>query len=85
MDRWTQAAALHRMRALIETEAPHPGDRLPTERALAALLGCSRQTVRAALGRLEAEGEIWRRVGQGTFRGRAPLGHRSRAAFVLGA
>ncbi|WP_375175202.1 FadR/GntR family transcriptional regulator [Pseudooceanicola sp.] len=83
MTRWTQAAVLARMRQEIEASAPDPGDRLPTERALAAAIGCSRQTLRAALARLEAEGEIWRRHGQGTFRGRAPLGHPVRETVRL--
>ncbi|MEC7297070.1 MAG: FCD domain-containing protein [Pseudomonadota bacterium] len=83
MTRWTKDAALTRMRELIETAAPHPGDQLPTERALASMLGSSRQTVRFALARLETEGEVWRKVGKGTFRGRAPLGHPVRETVLL--
>ncbi len=59
---------------VIEQRAPAAGDRLPPERVLKDLVGCSRETLRAALATLEAEGEIWRHVGQGTFRGRAPIG-----------
>lgn len=49
------------------------GARLPVERALAAHLGISRAALRKGLGRLEAEGRIWRHVGQGTFIGPRPL------------
>lgn len=41
--------------------------RLLPERRLAEMLGVSRGGVRRALGLLEAEGEIFRRQGQGTF------------------
>ena len=57
---------------MLDAIAPTIGDRLPAERALAATLGCSRETLRAALDVLEAEGVLWRHVGQGTFRGRRP-------------
>ncbi|WP_243645149.1 FadR/GntR family transcriptional regulator [Rhodovulum euryhalinum] len=73
------------MRALLDEQAPLIGDRLPTERALAGLLGCSRQTVRAALLEMEREGEIWRKVGKGTFRGPAPLGHPVKETILLSA
>ena len=46
------------------------GDRLPPEHELAAMLGISRGTLRSALQRLEATGEIVRRQGSGTFVGR---------------
>ncbi|MFD2738917.1 FadR/GntR family transcriptional regulator [Sulfitobacter aestuarii] len=52
--------------------APALSDRLPPERTLAREIGCSRATLRAALDRLEQAGEIWRHVGQGTFRGPRP-------------
>ena len=41
--------------------------KLPSEPELAKLFEASRETVRRALGRLEAEGLIYRRHGQGTF------------------
>lgn len=50
-----------------------PGDRLPPEPELARLLGVSRQTVRQALGRLEAAGLVTRRPGRGTVVSRPPL------------
>jgi DNA-binding FadR family transcriptional regulator len=44
-----------------------PGSRVPTERALAELLGCSRHDVRRQLDVLESQGRITRQVGRGTF------------------
>ena len=47
--------------------------RLAPERMLAAELGVGRRPVRRALDRLDAEGLLWRRQGQGTFVGVPPL------------
>ncbi len=47
-----------------------PGDRLPPEHDLSAMLGVSRGTLRVALERLQDTGEIVRRQGSGTFVGR---------------
>lgn len=44
-----------------------PGSKVPTERALADLLGCTRHDVRRQLDRLESQGRISREVGRGTF------------------
>ena len=44
-----------------------PGDRLPPEHELGAMLGVSRGTLRTALERIESTGEIVRRQGSGTF------------------
>lgn len=44
-----------------------PGTKLPTERTIAETVGVSRQTVRQALARLEREGLVFRRQGDGTY------------------
>lgn len=51
----------------ITTEEIRPGDRLPSERDLAALLGVSRPSVREAVKALEAQGRLHVRHGQGVF------------------
>jgi GntR family transcriptional regulator, transcriptional repressor for pyruvate dehydrogenase complex len=52
---------------LIGTEEIKPGDRLPSERELATLLGVSRPSVREAVKALEAQGRLHVRHGQGVF------------------
>ena len=52
---------------LIEQGRLRPGDRLPTERELAAQFLVSRVTVRQALSVLQAMGFVESRVGDGTF------------------
>lgn len=56
---------------LAQAELPEDG-RLPPERDLAVALGVTRTELRKALGALEAEGQIWRHVGKGTFLGNRP-------------
>jgi DNA-binding FadR family transcriptional regulator len=51
----------------IEQGVLAPGSRVPTERALAALLKCSRHDVRRQLDVLESQGRVTREVGRGTF------------------
>ena len=55
------------VRGLIESGALHAGDRLPTERELAAHLGVSRPTVRSGLRALATLGVVRSRRGSGTF------------------
>jgi len=64
--------ALAAIRRLIDTGQLPADGRLPTERELAAELGCGRRTVRRALDTLETEGLVWRRQGKGTFVGQPP-------------
>lgn len=49
-----------------------PQEKLPPERILCEEFQVSRNLVREALGRLEAQGRVWRHVGQGTFVGQRP-------------
>jgi DNA-binding transcriptional regulator YhcF (GntR family) len=56
-----------RIRALIGSGALSPGERLPGLRDMAASAGVNVNTVRAILGRLEAEGLVASRQGAGTF------------------
>jgi DNA-binding FadR family transcriptional regulator len=61
------------IRRLIDSGEFPINTRLPAERMLARQLGISRGLLRDMLAKLEAEGRIWRHVGQGTFvGGRAP-------------
>ncbi len=57
--------ATDQLRREILSERWAPGDRLPPERELAGMLGINRQTVRAAVARLEAEGLVVPRHGSG--------------------
>lgn len=66
------SSALAEIRRLLNRDEIVIGAKLPPERELAKCLSCSRETVRQALSVLEAENEIWRHVGQGTFRGPRP-------------
>lgn len=71
-DRSTTDKTVHRLRAHLRQRGYGPQERLDPERTLAPKLGCSRETLRAALDVLEKEGLIWRHVGQGTFMGPRP-------------
>jgi DNA-binding FadR family transcriptional regulator len=64
------AAALRR---LLDGGRYPVNSRLPAERVLAQQLGTSRGLLRVGLAQLEAEGRIWRNVGQGTFVGGRPI------------
>lgn len=78
-----KAEALMRLRDYIDAVAPFVGDKLPAERQLATDIRCSRETLRAGLAVLQAEGELWRHVGQGTFRGSRPIGKPVRDIILL--
>jgi len=77
---WRQIeAALARA---IETGAYGPGERMPTESALAARFGANRHTVRRAVGALSEQGRVRVEQGRGTFVAEDvlhyPLGNRTR-------
>jgi GntR family transcriptional regulator, transcriptional repressor for pyruvate dehydrogenase complex len=67
---------------LITTEEIKPGDRLPSERDLAVLLGVSRPSVREAVKSLEAHGRLQVRHGQGVFVTAPPSEKELRAALA---
>lgn len=69
----TKADSLKRMlRAMLDDGRYANGSRLPPERELAETLKVGRTLLRRILDQLEAEGRIWRHVGQGTFVGSRP-------------
>jgi DNA-binding FadR family transcriptional regulator len=67
------AAALTQLRAFVAQREMESNTRLPSERELCESLGVSRGELRKALAILEAEGQVWRHVGKGTFVGQRPL------------
>lgn len=68
-----RSAVQEYLEAQISSGGLKPGDKLPTERALAEEFGLSRNTVRRALRVLEERGKITRMIGRGTFvTGREP-------------
>ena len=64
--------ALERLRILVNQLGYAGETQLPTERDLSEQIGVGRRAVRRALEVLEAEGQIWRRQGAGTFIGPQP-------------
>lgn len=71
-NRLLKSEALARLRQHLVDTGYTPQEQLEPERLLSKRLGCSRETVRAALDVLEKEGRVWRHVGQGTFMGPRP-------------
>lgn len=65
--------ALDRLRHYLTEQKLALNGRLPVERELSRELGLTRSKLRKALAVLEAEGQIWRHVGRGTFVGRRPV------------
>jgi len=61
------AVALRFIDHLVSHTGLKPGDKLPTERELAAQAGVSRAVIRSVLDDLEARGVLLRQVGRGTF------------------
>lgn len=62
-------ATLVQLRAWLTRQDLPANTRLPAERKLCEILGVSRGDLRKALAMLEAEGQLWRHVGKGTFVG----------------
>jgi DNA-binding FadR family transcriptional regulator len=67
------SGALGQLRAYLAQRELPADSRLPPERELSRALGVTRAEVRKALAVLEAEGQLWRHVGKGTFIGSRPL------------
>ncbi|OIS94831.1 FadR/GntR family transcriptional regulator [Brucella cytisi] len=63
------AEVMQRMRKLLVEKNFSPQDKIPPERVLSMMLGCSRETMRKVLRQLEIEGVVWRHQGKGTFMG----------------
>lgn len=59
--------AVKRTLELLQSEQYKPGVRIPSEFELASMLGCSRSTVRDAIGVLVNEGRLYRVRCSGTF------------------
>lgn len=64
---------LQRLRAFLAERDLALNERLPPERELAVQLSVTRATLRKAMAVLEAEGQVWRHVGRGTFVGARPV------------
>ncbi len=75
-------AAAGRLRSYLADSNLELNSRLPPERTLSRHLGVSRGLLRRALAELEAEGQIWRHVGRGTFVGARPLESASDIDYV---
>ena len=65
----------------IENGTLRPGDRLSSERQLAAVHGLSRMTVRRALTELAAAGALYKEQGRGTFVSARKMQQRNIASF----
>lgn len=73
---------LGRLKAhLAENEYPL-NSRMPSERDLSRELGVNRTALRKALDELEADGQIWRHVGRGTFIGSRPVENTNDVSFI---
>jgi DNA-binding FadR family transcriptional regulator len=68
-----EEGALTQLRAYLAQAELMEDSRLPPERQLCQALGVSRAELRKALAQLEAEGQLWRHVGKGTFVGSRPI------------
>lgn len=68
-----ELTALAALRSFLAEGGLALNERLPAERDLCDRLGISRSRLRKGLAVLEAEGQIWRHVGRGTFVGPRPI------------
>src|SRR5688572_9774858 len=70
------------VRAAVAAGRLRPGERLPALRDLAEELGVNHNTLRAAVGKLEADGVLERRHGSGTFVAEDAAAHERHAPLV---
>jgi DNA-binding FadR family transcriptional regulator len=77
------AAVLARLRVYLAGAELPVDSRLPPERVLAERLGVPRTALRKALAVLEAEGQLWRHVGKGTFVGTRPVATAADIAAIV--
>lgn len=70
------------IRSMLDSGRFPNGSRLPPERELALEFDVSRSLLRRVLDLLEAEGRIWRHVGQGTFVGSRPANTSTDLALI---
>ena len=77
-------SALTQLRAYLAQRQLPVNGRLPPERELCRVLGVSRTALRKALAALEAEGQLWRHVGKGTFVGSRPIEDLTDIATITG-
>ena len=78
----SEKAALAALRNFLTEQKLALNKRLPPERKLCDELGLSRARLRKALAVVEAEGQIWRHVGRGTFIGPRPVLNLSDIEFL---
>jgi len=76
--------ALTQLHAFLAQRQLPANGRLPPERELCRLLGVTRTALRKALATLEAEGQVWRHVGKGTFVGSRPAEELTDVAKITG-
>lgn len=72
------------LKTFIARKALTMGSRLPPERDLCRRLGVTRAALRKALDVLEADGQIWRHVGKGTFVGNRPIAVGGDLSHIIG-
>jgi DNA-binding FadR family transcriptional regulator len=77
-------AALIQLRAYLAQRDLQQNAQLPPEREFSLQLGITRGALRKALAQLEAEGQVWRHVGKGTFVGGRPVEEPGSLAEITG-
>lgn len=78
----TDQTALEALKKYLSDQKLALNGRLPAERQLCMEMGLSRGSLRKALSSLEADGQIWRHVGRGTFIGPRPVVNLSDVEFL---